>query len=95
MKDDAATSLQDGPAPGRRLDLEDRIDSIERLQRMHHAEVCTRLDAIITRLAPVVVEQRDLRAEVDQQARDLIEHRARLSKLDELAAQRLKKAKKK
>jgi len=59
--------------------LEDRLDGEEHVGRMRHAEICTRLDAIVSLLRQVVDNQATERDRVDAVERDIVDIRTRIA----------------
>lgn len=92
MKDDTAStaaSVEYG-APTVRPDLDDRMASLEAVQRLHHAELCTRLDGIVESIKALAADRVTERDRVDNLENDIVKHRAKLSALDASAVRRIK-----
>lgn len=53
--------------------VEDRLDGVEHVDRMRHAEICARLDAIADLLQRVISNQGTERDRVDAVERDIVD----------------------
>lgn len=59
--------------------LEDRLDGVEHVDRMRHAELCTRLDRIASMLERVIENQGTERDRVDAVENDIVDIKAAMA----------------